>query len=109
MTHGKSVNWISIDEAENIPNNIAEELFTLGGKTINQSLMNENMELKYQIRELQLQVGDWQDVAEQTINERTKLCNTVAFFASVIKSGEQWSDVCQTMYDNTIKHLPSRK
>jgi hypothetical protein len=28
MTHGKSVNWISIDEAENIPNNIAEELFT---------------------------------------------------------------------------------
>ena len=30
MTHGKSVNWISIDEAENIPNNIAEELFTSG-------------------------------------------------------------------------------
>ena len=28
MTHGKSVNWVSIDEAENIPNNIAEELFT---------------------------------------------------------------------------------
>jgi hypothetical protein len=28
MNHGKSVNWISIDEAENIPNNIAEELFT---------------------------------------------------------------------------------
>ena len=27
MTHGKSVNWISIDEAENIPDNIAEELF----------------------------------------------------------------------------------
>ena len=30
-------------------------------------LENENMELKHQIRELQLQVGDWQDVAEQTI------------------------------------------
>ena len=30
MTSGKSVNWISIDEAENIPNNIAEELFTSG-------------------------------------------------------------------------------
>lgn len=27
MTHDKSVNWISIDEAENIPDNIAEELF----------------------------------------------------------------------------------
>ena len=35
MTHGKSVNWISIDEAENIPNNIAEELFT--STTINLS------------------------------------------------------------------------
>jgi hypothetical protein len=33
MTQGKSVNCISIDEAENIPNNIAEELFT--SKTIN--------------------------------------------------------------------------
>lgn len=30
MTQGKSVNLISIDEAENIPNNIAEELFTSG-------------------------------------------------------------------------------
>jgi hypothetical protein len=30
MTSGKSDNWISIDEAENIPNNIAEELFTSG-------------------------------------------------------------------------------
>jgi hypothetical protein len=30
MTSGKSVNWISIDEAENIPNNITEELFTSG-------------------------------------------------------------------------------
>jgi hypothetical protein len=28
MNSSKSVNWISIDEAENIPNNIAEELFT---------------------------------------------------------------------------------
>ena len=28
MNRSKSVNWISIDEAENIPNNIAEELFT---------------------------------------------------------------------------------
>jgi hypothetical protein len=35
MTSGKSVNWISIDEAENIPNNITEELFT--SKTINLS------------------------------------------------------------------------
>jgi hypothetical protein len=30
MTSGKSVNLISIDEAENIPNNIAEEFFTSG-------------------------------------------------------------------------------
>ena len=30
MNRSKSVNWISIDEAENIPNNIAEELFTSG-------------------------------------------------------------------------------
>jgi hypothetical protein len=30
MTSGKSVNWTSIDEAENIPNNIAEELFPSG-------------------------------------------------------------------------------
>ena len=28
MNRGKSVNWVSIDEAENIPDNIAEELFT---------------------------------------------------------------------------------
>jgi hypothetical protein len=35
MTHGKSVNWISIDEAENIPNNIAEKIFT--SKTIHLS------------------------------------------------------------------------
>lgn len=28
-------------------------------------LERENMELKHQIRELQLQVGDWKDVAEQ--------------------------------------------
>lgn len=92
-------------------------------------VVNENIELKHQINELQLQVGDWQDVAEQTIaaargtrldaagerqlrelvEERTELCKTVAFFASVIKSGESWSDTCQTMYDNTIIHLPSRK
>ena len=86
-------------------------------------------ESQHQINELQLQVGDWQDVAEQTIaaargtmidaagerqlrklvEERTELCKTVAFFASVIKSGESWSDTCQTMYNNTIIHLPSRK
>jgi hypothetical protein len=92
-------------------------------------LESENLELKHQIHELQLQVGDWQDVAEQTIaaargtmidaagerqlreliEERIELCKTVAFFASVIKSGESWSDTCQTMYDNTIIHLPSRK
>ena len=30
-------------------------------------LESENLELKHQIHELQLQVGDWQDVAEQTI------------------------------------------
>ena len=92
-------------------------------------VVNENMELKHQINELQLQVGDWKDAAEQTIaaargtmidaagerqlrelvEERTELCKTVAFFASVIKSGESWSDTCQTMYNNTIIHLPSRK
>ena len=92
-------------------------------------LESENLELKHQINELQLQVGDWKDVAEQTIaaargtmidtagerqlrelvEERTELCKTVAFFASVIKSGESWSDTCQTMYNNTIIHLPSRK
>jgi regulator of replication initiation timing len=92
-------------------------------------VVNENMELKHQIHELQLQVGDWKDAAEQTIaaargtmidaagerqlreliEERIELCKTVAFFASVIKSGESWSDTCQTMYDNTIIHLPSRK
>jgi hypothetical protein len=92
-------------------------------------VVNENLELKHQIHELQLQVGDWKDAAEQTIaaargtmidaagerqlrelvEERTELCKTVAFFASVIKSGESWSDTCQTMYNNTIIHLPSRK
>ena len=92
-------------------------------------VVNENLELKHQINELQLQVGDWKDAAEQTIaaargtmidaagerqlrelvEERTELCKTVAFFASVIKSGESWSDTCQTMYNNTIIHLPSRK
>ena len=46
---------------------------------------------------------------DAVVNERTELCKTVAFFASVIKSGESWSDTCQTMYDNTIIHLPSRK
>jgi phage shock protein A len=94
-----------------------------------EALEKENLELKHQINELQLQVGDWKDAAEQTIaaargtmidaagerqlrelvEERTELCKTVAFFASVIKSGESWSDTCQTMYDNTIIHLPSRK
>jgi len=94
-----------------------------------EALEKENLELKHQINELQLQVGDWKDVAEQTIaaargtrldaagerqlrelvEERAELCKTVAFFASVIKSGESWSDTCQTMYNNTIIHLPSRK
>lgn len=46
---------------------------------------------------------------DAVVNERTELCKTVAFFASVIKSGEPWSDTCQTMYNNTIIHLPSRK
>ena len=45
----------------------------------------------------------------ELVEERTELCKTVAFFASVIKSGESWSDTCQTMYNNTIIHLPSRK
>lgn len=30
-------------------------------------VVNENLELKHQINELQLQVGDWKDAAEQTI------------------------------------------
>jgi regulator of replication initiation timing len=85
-------------------------------------VVNENMELKHQINELQLQVGDWKDAAEQTIaaargtmidaagerqlrelvEERTELCKTVAFFASVIKSGESWSDTTIQLY--TYRH-----
>jgi hypothetical protein len=33
-----------------------------------EALEKENLELKHQINELQLQVGDWKDAAEQTIS-----------------------------------------
>lgn len=72
-------------------------------------LENENTELKHQIRELQLQVGDWQDVAEQTIaaargtmidaaGER-QLRNLVASLIAYQKENAQLFDVNAQLTD----------
>lgn len=34
---------------------------------------------------------------------------TIAFFASVIKSGEQWSDQCEKHFHDVFPHLAVRK
>jgi chromosome segregation ATPase len=119
--------WDELDKSHAARAKLHDELIIAEGQRDQWKMKYE--ESQHQLNELQLQVGDWKDVAEQTIaaargtrldaagerqlrelvEERTELCKTVAFFASVIKSGESWSDTCQTMYNNTIIHLPSRK
>ncbi len=72
-------------------------------------VVNENIELKHQISELQLQVGDWQDVAEQTIaaargtmidaaGER-QLRNLVASLIAYQKENAQLFDVNAQLTD----------
>ena len=40
-------------------------------------------------------------------NEMKTIDTALAFFASVIKSGEPWTDECQKHYDNAMKELTS--
>ncbi len=84
---------------------VIELAVAIGGmKADVERLKSELALMRIERDELQLQVGEWKDVAEQFRDALVERGKVVGFFASVIKSGEPWTPQCDEMLRATFVH-----